>query len=88
MRPYKSVGAELLLVGDFNEPFGLDSAGVSGIASHLSLTNLMAVRHSAPPPATYARGSRCLDYALASDKVCAALLSAGYESFDARSTFI
>ncbi|KAI2492122.1 hypothetical protein MHU86_22426 [Fragilaria crotonensis] len=84
MRPYKSAGAEILLIGDFNEPFGSDPAGMSGIASHLSLTNLMAVRHSASPPATYARGSKCLDYALASKTVCDALLRAGYEPFDAR----
>ena len=57
---------------------------MSLIASQLQLTNLMAVRHSGPLPATYARGTKCLDYALASKTVCEALVRAGYESFDAR----
>ena len=67
MRPYEVAGAELLLVGNFNEPFGSDPEGtMSLIATQLRLTNLMASRHSLPPPATYARGTKCLDYALAS----------------------
>jgi hypothetical protein len=57
---------------------------MSLIASQLQLTNLMAVRHSGPLPATYARGTKCLDYALASKTVCEALVRAGYESFDER----
>jgi hypothetical protein len=67
MRPYEVAGAELLLVGDFNEPFGSDPEGtMSLIATQLRLTNLMASQHSLPPPATYARETKCLDYALAS----------------------
>ncbi len=46
--------------------------------------DLMMSRHSSNPPATYARGSKCLDYALASPEICEALRSAGYEEFNAR----
>ena len=62
MRPYEMAGADFLLVGDFNESFGSDAEGMSLIASQLQLTNLMAVRHSGPLPATHARGTKCLDF--------------------------
>ncbi|KAI2499310.1 hypothetical protein MHU86_15154 [Fragilaria crotonensis] len=85
LRAYQQdTGADLLIVGDFNEVFGSDSEGMSGIASSLQLVNLMSTRHPSRPPPTYTRGSACLDYALASPKVSIALRKAGYEAFDAR----
>ena len=50
-------GHEILLVGDFNEPFGSDPDGMEKIAAEIQLIDLMSVRHSSPPPATYARGN-------------------------------
>lgn len=84
LRAYQDTGADLLVVGDFNEAFGSDSEGMSGIAISLQHVNLMSTRHSTRPPPTYARGSACLDYALASPKVSIALRKAGYDAFDAR----
>jgi hypothetical protein len=44
----------------------------------------MSLCHSSTPPATYARGRTRLDYALATNHVANALVSAGYESFNSR----
>ena len=50
------------------------------IAGQYGLIDLMASRHSSPPPATYARGSKRLDYALASPLIAEAMEHAGYEA--------
>jgi hypothetical protein len=84
MRPCAAAGAELVLVGDFNEPFGSDPEGMSLITSQLQLTNLMASQHSVPPPDTCDRGTKCLDHALTSKSVCDSLHRAGYKPFNAR----
>jgi hypothetical protein len=85
LRLYTESGADLLVMGDFDETFGSESDGMMAHASSLQLVNLMASQHSARPPATYARGTSCLGYALASPtSVCTALLKSGYDAFDAR----
>ena len=81
---YSAAGTSLLVLGDFNEPLGQDPDGISHIAGTLGLMDLMMSRHSSPPPATYARGSKRLNYALASPDVCAALRRTGYKEFNAR----
>ena len=48
------------------------------------MNDLMAQRHLSEPPATYARGRKRLDYALASPSIAAALKRAGYEAFNSR----
>ncbi|KAI2490869.1 hypothetical protein MHU86_23692 [Fragilaria crotonensis] len=83
LHKYSQDGAELIVVGDFNEKLGADPDGMARIAVNLGLIDLMTSRHSSPLPATYARGSKCLDYALASPLVGEALISAGYEEFNA-----
>ena len=84
LQTYSNAGTLLLVLGDFNEPLGQDPEGMSKIAGELGLLDLMMSRHSSSPPATYARGSNCLDYALSSPEVCEALRSSGYEEFNAR----
>ena len=84
LRSYTSEQTLILIVGDFNEQLGLDPDGMTKIASDFGLIDLMAQRHSSPPPATYARGSKRLDYALASPLIGDSLISAGYEEFNAR----
>ncbi|KAI2495021.1 hypothetical protein MHU86_19496 [Fragilaria crotonensis] len=66
LKEYQDDGCEILLIGDFNETLGTDPDGMSKIASDHHLLDIMASRHSSAPPATYARGSKRLDYALAS----------------------
>jgi exonuclease III len=77
-------GHEILLLGDFNEPFGTDPDGMPKLATEFQLIDLMASRHSSHPPATYARGRTRLDYALATIHVASALKRAGYEAFNER----
>ena len=80
----KSANTSILLVGDFNEQFGVDPDGMEKLAASLQLMDLMASRHSSAHPATYARGTKRLDYALASSHVCDALRASGYEEFNSR----
>ncbi len=74
----KEAHHKILLLGDFNEPFGTDQDGMPKIAAAHQLIDLMSARHSSIPPATYARGRTRLDYALATHHVAHALTSAGY----------
>ncbi|KAI2493592.1 hypothetical protein MHU86_20950 [Fragilaria crotonensis] len=83
LQTYASVGTMLLVVGDFNEVFGADPDGMSKIAGQLGLIDVFARRNSSTPPVTYARGTKRLDYALASPAVSDAVISAGYEAFNA-----
>jgi hypothetical protein len=86
IQQYQQEGFDLLITGeDFNEVFGSERDGMSQIASETGLIDLMAAHHShKPPPATYARGQKRLDYVLASSNVQVALKAAGYEAFDNR----
>jgi exonuclease III len=80
----KDKGHEILLLGDFNEPFGNDPDGMPKLAAKFHLIDLMTSRHSSSSPATYARGRTRLDYALATPHVANSLKRAGYEAFNAR----
>lgn len=77
-------GDEILLIGDFNEQLGSDPDGMSRIVCSLSLVDALREYHSQEPPATYARGSRCLDYALATASVADSISRCGYEAFNSR----
>jgi exonuclease III len=77
-------GHEILMLGDFNEAFGTDVDGMIKIANTCGLQDLMSIRNSSKPPATYARGRLRLDYALATDHVARSLSKAGYEPFNSR----
>ena len=85
LQVYWKDGIEFLLVGDFNEDYGADPDGISCIASTLSLTHLMSYKHpNEVAPVTYARGVKCLYYALGTPQVTAALVAVGYEAFNER----
>ncbi len=58
----KRKAVEILLVSNFNEVLGTDPDGMTKITSDHGLIDLMASRHSSIPPATYARGSKRLDF--------------------------
>ncbi len=77
-------GEDILLVGDFNEPLNSDVNGISAIAHDLQLIDLMQNKHSASPPATYARGRTCLDYGFATRRIAQSLARCGYEAFNKR----
>ena len=85
IKQYQQESYDILITGDFNEVLGNERDGMSQIVSETGLIDLMAAHHPAdPPPATYARGQKRLDYALASPNVQAAVKAAGYEAFDNR----
>ena len=84
LQEYTQQKYDILLAGDFNEVLGSDPDGMGKIAEQFGLLDLMSLRSSSSPPATYARGSKRLDYVLASPLVCEALLSSGYDAFNSR----
>ena len=73
-----------MITGDLNEVLGSEIDGISKLANDTGLIDLMANHNAAPPPATYAREAKRLDYALASISVSASLVLAGYEAFNSR----
>ena len=81
---YRNDKREILLLGDFNEALGSRPDGMTQVVATLGLVNLMTNRHNTPPPSTYARGKTCLDYAVATPNVAAALQRSGYEAFKIR----
>ena len=79
----RSPGQEILLTGDFNECIGQDYDGMIRVMEECQLVDIMTRCHPDKQlPSTYARGHRCLDYALATDAVAAAVQYAGYEPFN------
>ena len=80
----RSQGDEIILVGDFNEKLGEPNNGIEIIAGETGLINMMSYKHPTRPPATYARGSHCIDYGFATPHVVQALSNCGYEAFNAR----
>ena len=81
IKQYQQEEFDILITGDFNEVLGSDSDGMSKIASETGLLDIMAAHHLEQPPATYARGQKRFDSALASPRVMEALQAAGYEAF-------
>ena len=81
---YKTSQYDILLTGDFNEEFGADPDGMAKLATTCQLVDIMSSRNSSKPPATYARGTKRLDYALASTHVQESLIRSGYEPFNSR----
>lgn len=81
----EKLGADLILLGDFNERMGDDPNGMSSINAEFRLVDIMANRHpTLTEPATYARGRKRLDFALGTHRVAAAIIAGGYEQFHFR----
>jgi ribonuclease HI len=79
----QSLGQEILLTGDFNERINQEPDGMCKVIEECHLVDIMTRSHPGKQlPNTYARGHRCLDYALATEAVAAAVQYAGYEPFN------
>ena len=81
---YQTKRYDILLTGDFNEALGTDPDGMAKLATTCQLLDIMSSRNSSKSPATFARGTSRLDYALASKHVQESLFLAGYEPFNSR----
>ena len=77
---------DILIMGDFNEVIDRDQNQLTSMFSEFGLVNLMSARHPSPPPPTYARGRKCIDYGFGTTRVAQALHASGYEAFNARFT--
>ena len=80
----QALNHEILLLGNFNEAFGSDPDGMTKLAVTCDLLDLMSLRHSTTAPATYAGGSKRLDYALGTHHISTALRKSGNEAFNNR----
>ena len=72
---------EIILMGDFNEEFGMDSHGMTEMSSTLSLVDAMHHQHGTSDFSTYIRGRRRLDYVLMSRNAYNCVQRCGYEPF-------
>jgi hypothetical protein len=77
-------GDELILVGNFNEALGDKPDGISKLCGTLELVDLMHSLHDSRTMATYARGRKRIDYALATPRAAATIISGCYEPFNYR----
>ena len=77
-------GHEILLCGDFNEDLTQSQEGLARTVAELGLVNIMTHHHGKSLPATYLRGTRCLDHAYGTRRVAEATERAGYDSFQAK----
>lgn len=85
LRNQRQKGSQILLIGDFNERIGEDPSGMSKIAAQFELQDILKTQHGhLSEPATYARGHKRLDYALATPAVANAVIACGYEPFNYR----
>jgi hypothetical protein len=76
---------DIICMGDFNEELGSDLAGMTKISSELSLVDLMQEHHQhLEPVATYARGTKRIDYMLTTRHVSQCVDRCGYEPFNNR----
>ncbi len=72
-------------MGDFSKSFGVESDGMFEVANKFGLVNLITSHLPLRSlPATYTRGTTCLDYTLATSRVSHALQRVGYDAFSAR----
>ena len=75
---------ELMIVGDFNEEFGVDNRGITTIANMFRLHDLFYEKTGESTFNTYAQGRRRIDYALCTKGMMDSTLAAGYEPFHHR----
>jgi hypothetical protein len=77
-----AAGKDILLMGDFNEVFESDDDGMIKRATTCGLPDLMSMRYSSTPPATYARGRNRLRYSSTPFATYAATYARGRNCLD------
>jgi hypothetical protein len=80
----QSLSGEIVLFGDFNEALGSDEKGMIKICQIMHLTDVMASKHDLTEVATYTRGTKRIDYLLATTHAASAVTKCGYEPFQHR----
>jgi exonuclease III len=84
LKQRRQEGDELILLGDFNEALGDESNGISKICGAIGMVDIMHSLHDSHQVATYARGRKRLDYALATPRTAKTITYGGYEPFNHR----
>ena len=72
---------QIILVGDFNKVLGLEPSGIAFLCSKFDLIDVFQHHHGTDEVRTYAWGSNCLDYCVASRSSADAIVKCGYEPF-------
>ena len=83
LRTLKSPDSAFIIMGDFNEVVGMNSAGFSKITAEFDLVDIMSHFHPiANEVPTYARGTKRLDYVFCTSNVLSSVTSCGIEPFN------
>ena len=69
---------EAIIMGDYNEAIGAEKEGIHKVMESIGLVDLMAAVHGDDTPATFLRGTRCIDYILATPGILSAVTKTGY----------
>jgi endonuclease/exonuclease/phosphatase family metal-dependent hydrolase len=76
---------QIILGGNFNDEIGLDMNGITRVIAKHNLTDVMPTSlGDAKEPATYARGTRRIDYIFMSADVASLVQSCGTKPFNHR----
>jgi hypothetical protein len=80
LKQLKAKGNDLSVMGDFNKVLGSDPTGMSKLCRELVLLDEMKMRHdTSNEPATYACGTKQLDYILMSERCAVSIRKCGYD---------
>ena len=83
LRTIRSADSAFIIMGDFNEVVGMNSAGFSKITTEFELMDVMTHFHPiAGEVPTYARGSKRLDYVFCTQNVLSSITACGIEPFN------
>ena len=71
-------GHSIILGGDFNQSFEDNHGELFQLAQEFRLQDIMSRRHHGNLPATYIRGTKCIDLLLISDTIAHTVQKCGY----------
>lgn len=81
----QAANEDVILVGDFNEELNAPNSRMGELATRCGLADVFAIRlGSSDLPATYQRGTKRLDYVLATPLLVPSIIAAGYDPFSYR----
>ena len=78
----QAANEDVIVVGDFNEEINESNSGIGSLATRCGLADVFAIRLGTPTlPATYQRGTKRLDFMLATPSLLTHIRAAGYDPF-------
>ena len=81
IKEWRQQGKEVILMLDANERMGAEKKGIEWLANECGLTDIHTARHGDDNMSTYARGTKKIDFILASQKPAEAVTRCGFTAF-------